>query len=338
MPVTASRLRIPPEQAVGPIDLLPTETLKGVYRMMFLIREFETVVNHLFLRGRVPGTIHLCRGQEATLVGTMVALDEEDRITLTHRGHGQALAKGVHPAGLLAELMGRAGGVCRGMGGSLHVGDWSVGALPAIAIVGASSPIATGLAFAAKRQGTGRVTCNFFGDGTASKGELHEAMNLAAVWELPVVFLCENNVYAATTHISEYMKNEYVSERAAAYRMPGVSVYGNDPLAVYEAVKVAVDRARAGGGPSLVECLTYRRDGHKRDDPAAYRNDREVEAWLKTDPIPAFRNRLRGESGVLEEDLAAIEASVETELIAAQEFAHQSPYPDVQQRLSYVYA
>ncbi len=306
--------------------------------MMFLIRRFETVVNDLFLRGRVPGTIHLCRGQEATLVGAMGALESKDRITLTHRGHGQALAKGVDPGGLLAELMGKTGGVCRGMGGSLHVGDWSVGALPAIAIVGASSPIATGLAFAAKRLGTGRVTCNFFGDGTASKGELHEAMNLASVWELPVVFLCENNVYAATTHISEYMKNEYVSERAVAYRMPGVSVFGNDPLTVYTAVKEAADRARQGGGPSLVECLTYRRDGHKRDDPAAYRDHREVEAWLRTDPIPTFRNRLHEEAGISENILAGIEESVESQLLAAQGFAHSSPYPPVEQRLSYVYA
>lgn len=336
--MTASRLRVPPEEAVGPIDLLPRESLKEMYRMMFLIRRFETVVNDLFLRGEVPGTIHLCRGQEATLAGTMVALESKDRITLTHRGHGQALAKGVDPARLLAELMGKVGGVCRGMGGSLHVGDWSVGALPAIAIVGASSPIATGLAFAAKRLNTGRVTCNFFGDGTASKGELHEAMNLASVWELPVVFLCENNVYAATTHISEYMKNEYVAERAAAYRMPGTTVYGNDPLAVYEAVKQAVDRARSGGGPSLVECLTYRRDGHKRDDPAAYRDHREVEAWMRTDPIPAFRIRLGNEAGFLEDELKRIEESVEAELSAAQEFAHQSPYPPTDQRLAFVYA
>ena len=336
--MTVPRLRVPPVGTVGPMDLLPTEIIKSVYRMMFLIRRFETVVNDLFLRGKVPGTIHLCRGQEATLVGTMVALEENDRITLTHRGHGQALAKGVDPARLLAEIMGKAEGLCRGMGGSLHVGDWSVGALPAIAIVGASSPIATGLAFAAKRQGTGRVICNFFGDGTASKGELHEAMNLASVWELPLVFLCENNVYAATTHISEYMKNEHVAERAAAYRMPGVSVFGNDPLTVYAAVKEAVDRARSGGGPSLVECLTYRRDGHKRDDPAAYRDDQEVSAWMDTDPIPAFRERLIEEAGVSEEDLVTIEAAVEAELIAAQEFAHNSPYPPVEQRRAYVYS
>jgi pyruvate dehydrogenase E1 component alpha subunit len=309
-----------------------------MYRTMYLIRRFETIVNELFLRGKVPGTIHLCLGQEATLVGAVSALEDRDRITLTHRGHGQALAKGVNSAGLLAEIMGKLDGVCKGMGGSLHVGDWSVGALPAIAIVGASSPIATGFAFASKRQGTDRIALNFFGDGTASKGELHEAMNLASVWELPVVFLCENNVYASTTHISEYMKNEYVSERAAAYRMPGVTVYGNDPITVYEAVKEAADRARSGGGPSLVECLTYRRGGHKRDDPGTYRDDREVEAWMKTDPIPAFRLRLLEGAGLTEAAVAELEASVEEELVAAQEFAHKSPYPPLEQRLSYVYA
>lgn len=332
------RVRTPPDDPTVRLDLLSTLDLLDVYRTMYLIRRFETIVNDLFLRGKVPGTIHLCLGQEATIVGAVKALEPRDRITLTHRGHGQALAKGVDPARLLAEILGKADGVCRGMGGSLHVGDWSVGAFPAIAIVGPSSPIATGFAFAAKRMGTRRIACNFFGDGAANKGELHEAMNLASVWELPVVFLCENNVYASTTHISEYMKNEFVAERAAAYRMPGVTVFGNDPMSVYEAVREAVDRARSGGGPSLVECLTYRRGGHKRDDPATYRDEQEVAAWAKTDPIPAFRRRLVIEGGVDEESIGRLESSVEDELEAAQHFAHNSPFPPVEQRLSYVYA
>ena len=330
-------MRQPPALDLPALDL-PDEDLLGLYERMFLIRRFEVTVNELFLQGRMPGTIHLALGQEAVVVGVAAALQPSDRITLTHRGHGQALAKGVDPGRLLAELMGKVDGVCKGMGGSLHVGDMSVGALPATAIVGASSPIATGMAFAAKRQGTGRVVVNFFGDGAASKGELHEAMNLAALWRLPVVFLCENNVYASTTHISEYMPNEYVAERAPAYRMPGGSVYGNDPMTVRAATLEAVERARADGGPTLVECLTYRRGGHKRDDPGAYRNPDEVDAWMARDPVPAFRARLLQETQLDEGAVTAAESRVEEQLAAAQRFARDAAFPSVDQRLEYVYA
>ncbi|MEE8600306.1 thiamine pyrophosphate-dependent dehydrogenase E1 component subunit alpha [Euzebya tangerina] len=338
MPPSTADLRQPPQVTLPSLTDVGESEALALYRSMFLIRRFEETGNELFLKGRVPGTIHLCLGQEAVVVGTSAALEPEDRITLTHRGHGQALAKGVAPGPLLAEIMGKVDGVCRGMGGSLHVGDWSVGALPAIAIVGASSPIATGLAFAAKRQGTGRVVVNYFGDGAASKGELHEAMNLAALWELPVIFLCENNVYASTTHISEYLPNDTIAERATAYRMPGVSVYGNDPLTVRQAVATAAERARRGGGPTLVECLTYRRGGHKRDDPGSYRNDDEVAAWMARDPVPAFRARLLDETGLTAADVEAVEAAVEAELDDAQRFAHESPHPPLEQRLEFVHA
>lgn len=335
MPPTT--IRRPPEATVPPLAL-PVDQLVDIYRRMRLVRRFEEVVNGLFMQGRMPGTLHLCLGQEAVVVGTCSVLEPDDRITLTHRGHGQALAKGVDPKRLLAELMGRVDGVCKGMGGSLHVGDMSVGALPAIAIVGAAAPIATGLAFAAKRAGNDRVTVTFFGDGAASKGELHEAMNLASLWQLPVVFLCENNVYASTTHISEYMPNEYVSDRAAGYDMPGTRVYGNDPIAVREVVADAVQRARDGGGPTLVEALTYRRGGHKRDDAAAYRDDDEVAAWMQLDPLPAFRQRLLDEADVDEQVLVEVEDAVEQVLEEAQAFAHDSPFPPLDQRLEFVHA
>ena len=285
-------IRLPQIPDTVPLDAYDEDLLTEMYRRMSLIRQFELKVNELFLKGIMPGTIHLSLGQEASAVGACLALEDDDVITLTHRGHGQALAKGINPDALMAELFGKETGCCRGKGGSLHVGDMSVGALPAIAIVGASSPIAAGMAFAFKRQGTGQVALNFFGEGTANKGDWHEALNLAAVWKLPVIFLCENNLYGVSTHITEVMAIEFVAERASAYGMPGITIYGNDPLIVYDAVKTAADRARAGGGPTLIECLTYRRGGHKRDDPGSYRPQEEVEAWLKTDPIPAFCARL----------------------------------------------
>jgi pyruvate dehydrogenase E1 component alpha subunit len=314
------------------------DLLAEMYRRMALIRNFELAVNDLFLRGQMPGTIHLSHGQEATTVGACLALEPKDVITLTHRGHGQALAKGVSADSLMAELFGKATGCCQGKGGSLHVGDISVGALPAIAIVGASSPIAAGMAFAFKRRQTGQIVCNFFGEGTANKGDWHEALNLAAIWNLPVIFLCENNLYGVSTHITDVMRNDYVSERAHAYRMPGVTVYGNDPVVVYDAVKAAAERARHCEGPTLVECLTYRRGGHKRDDPGAYRPQEEVEAWLREDPLPAFRARLLADARFDEARLTRLETEVQAALDHAVAFAQSSPNPPESLALEHVYA
>jgi len=323
-----------------PKDLFdyPDSLLAEMYRRMFLIRNFELTVNDLFLRGLMPGTIHLSHGQEATAVGACLALQEADVITLTHRGHGQALAKGVSPRSLMAELFGKVTGCCKGKGGSLHIGDINVGALPAIAIVGASSPIAAGMAFAFKRRQTGQVVCNFFGEGAVNKGDWHEALNLAALWALPVIFLCENNLYSISTHITDAMLVEYVAERAAAYGMPGATIYGNDPVVVYDEVRVAAERARRGEGPTLVECLTYRQGGHKRDDPATYRPQEEVKAWLAQDPLPAFRQRLLGDSRFDETRVVAIEDEVKTMLGEAVGFAKSSQNPPTELALEHVYA
>jgi pyruvate dehydrogenase E1 component alpha subunit len=314
------------------------EMLAEMYHRMYLIRHFEQKVNELFLKGIMPGTIHLSLGQEATTVGACLALEPNDIVTLTHRGHGQALAKGVSAKALMAELFGKATGCCKGKGGSLHVGDLAMGALPAIAIVGASSPIAAGFAFAFKRHQTGQVALNFFGEGAANKGDWHEALNLAAIWKLPVIFLCENNLYGVSTHITDIMSVETVAERACAYGIPGMTIYGNDPMPVYAAVREAVQRARSGEGPSLVECLTYRRGGHKRDDPGTYRPTEEVEAWFKTDPIPAFRARLLADPRFDEAFAATLEADVLRELDEAVEFALNSPDPDLSVALEDVYA
>jgi TPP-dependent pyruvate/acetoin dehydrogenase alpha subunit len=320
------------------LQLYPEGMLAQMYERMFLIREFELMVNALFLQGKMPGTIHLCHGQEATAVGACMALEPTDYITMTHRPHGQALAKGIPARQLMAELFGKETGCCKGKGGSMHVGDISIGAMPAIAIVGASSPIATGVAFGFKRRKTGQVICNIFGEGTVNKGDWHEAVNLAAIWKLPVIFFCENNFWGVSTHMSDVMLNEFVSERADGYGIPGVTVYGNDPLEVYHAVQAAARRAREGGGPTLVEALTYRRGGHKRDDPATYRPQEEVEAWLKQDPVPLFRERLRQHVRFTEERLAAIEAGVGAVLAEAVEYADASALPPPSLALEDVYA
>jgi pyruvate dehydrogenase E1 component alpha subunit len=253
----------------APIDIVPvgTERALELYARMALIREFESRVNALFLQGRIPGTIHLSHGQEACAVGGTASLRPTDPITITHRGHGQALAKGSSARGLMAELYARETGCCRGMGGSLHVGDWDVGALPGISIVGASIPISAGLAFAARHLGEDKVAVCFTGDGATTEGDAHEGYNLAALWKAPVVYVCENNLYSISTRVDRQAPVTSVAERVKAYALPAEVVDGNHVVAVTLAVDRAVAHARDGGGPSLVECLTYRQGGHKRDDP-----------------------------------------------------------------------
>jgi pyruvate dehydrogenase E1 component alpha subunit len=304
---------------------------------MLLIREFELRVNRLFLKGIMPGTIHLSHGQEATVVGTCAALNEDDFITLTHRGHGQALAKGVDPRHLMAELFGKTTGCCKGKGGSLHVGDVKVGAFPAIAIVAAAAPIATGMAFAFQRKGTGQVAVCFHGDGATSEGDWHEALNLASKWDLPVVFLCENNLYAVTTRIDDVTRTPEIAQRAVAYGLPGMAVYGNDPLTVYEAVSEAVERARSGKGPTLIECKTYRQGGHKRDDPGTYRPAAEVELWISRDPVVRFAQRLMEGEVLSQVALEQVARSVREELDEAERFAIESPLPPVEAALEDLY-
>lgn len=332
------RIKKPQRPEPKTLSNYDADLLSKMYRQMVLIRRFEEKVNELFLRGIMPGTIHLSLGQEATTVGACLALRTDDFITLTHRGHGQALAKGVTAKSLMAELFGKVTGCCRGKGGSLHVGDFSKGALPAIAIVGASSPIAAGMAFAFKRHQTGQIVLNFFGDGTVNKGDWHEAMNLAAVWELPVIFLCENNLWGVSTHISDVTAIDVLADRAAAYGMPGKTIYGNDPIVVYDTICEAAEQTRGGAGPILIESLTYRRGGHKRDDPATYRPDEEVDAWLSQDPIPDFRERLLADARFDEARIAGLEADVEAELEEATQFAIESEDPDPSIALEDVYA
>lgn len=309
----------------GPIDIEPVgvDVAVDLFGRMALIREFEQRVNSLFLQGRIPGTIHLSLGQEACAVGACAPLRTDDWITLTHRGHGQALAKGVSARSLMAELFARETGCCRGRGGSLHVGDVSVGALPAIAIVGAAVPIAAGLAFAADRLGVDRVVVSFLGDGAMAEGDAHEGFNLAALWRTPVVYVCENNLYSVSTRIERQTLMTSLAGRMAMYGIPAVTVDGNDVVAVHQAVTVSVEAARGRGGPSFVECLTYRQGGHKRDDPATYRPKDEVARWLARDPLARLRAALV-EAG-READASRAEAAAVASIDDAVAFAVDSP-------------
>ena len=302
---------------------MPTERALALYAQMAVIREFESRVNSLFLQGRIPGTIHLSHGQEACAVGGCASLRPTDPVTITHRGHGQALAKGSSARGLMAELYAKETGCCRGMGGSLHVGDWDVGALPGISIVGASIPISAGLAFAAKHLREDKVAVCFTGDGATTEGDAHEGYNLASLWQLPVVYVCENNLYSISTRVERQAAVPSVAERMRAYDLPAVVVDGNDVVAVTLAVEAAVARARDGQGPTLVECLTYRQGGHKRDDPATYRPTEEVQMWLRRDPVVRMRAAL-DKAGLADKATTAEQAATET-IDDAVAFAEASP-------------
>jgi len=304
----------------------------ALYRELVRIRRFEERVYLLFLEGEIPGTVHQYQGQEAVAVGVCSALERTDWITSTHRPHGHALAKGVSPRAAMAELYGKATGCCRGRGGSMHLGDPDVGMLPAIAIVAGGNTVVTGLGLAFKLRRSGQVAACFFGEGATNEGAFHEGLNFAAVQQLPVVFVCENNLYGASTSYTRVSLVEDVAARAAAYGVPGRIVDGMDVLAVHEAAVEAVADARAGKGPTLLECKTYRFVGHSRSDARGYRARDEEAEWKERDPIA----RLRAE---LPEDVAAaIEAGIESELDDAVEFARSSPDPDPEELLGDVYA
>ncbi len=309
----------------------------AMYRRMVLCRMFEEKIYYLFLEGRLPGTIHQSQGQEATAVGVCFALQPKDMITSTHRPHSHAIARGVPLNSLMAELFAKQTGCCRGKGGSMHVGDLEAGMLPAIAIVGGGIPLATGYALAFKRLKQPNIVACFFGEGAANIGTFHEAINMAAIWDLPVVFVCENNRYAASTAVEKAMKVKHVSERAAAYGIPGVTVDGNDVEAVYEAMTKAGARARSGKGPTLLELETYRFSGHSRSDPGHYRTAEEVAAWKQRDPIQCFETKLVNEGIMKPGDAEQIASETEQQLDAAIAQAEQDPSPEPEDCLTDVF-
>lgn len=317
---------------------LPKEKLLQMYRKMLRIRQFEQQVNDLFLAGMIPGTLHLYTGQEAVAVGVCVALRKDDFIVSTHRPHGHYIAKGGRMDRLMAELLGKETGCCNGKGGSMHICDFSAGMPPAIAIVGANVPIAAGIGLSFKMKGSDQVVACFFGDGAVNQGMWHEGVNIAAVWKLPVILVCENNFYAASTHVSKAILLEKIAERAKGYGIPGVVVDGNDVLEVFKASEEAVKRARRGQGPTLIECLTYRHMGHSRGDPATYRPKEEVKEWLRRDPIPRFKTKLIEMDILTEEEAENIEEEVATEIERAVEFAKESPLPRPETALENIYA
>ncbi len=297
------------------------------YGAMLLIRQFETEMHRLFLKGEVHGTTHLSAGQEAVPVGVCSALEPADYLAGTYRGHGHALAKGTDPGALIAEMLGRATGVCRGRAGSMNVIDVEHNLVGCFGIVGGSIAAATGAALAAKRQGQGQVAVAMFGDGATNQGYFHECLNFAKVLALPAVFVCENNFYGEFTPMLKVTAGQDIAARAGAYGIPGRLVDGNDVWAVREAAVEAVGRARSGAGPTLLECQTYRHHGHSKADPARYRPPEEVERWLARDPLTIARSRLLA-LGVAEPAIAEVEETTRARMDRAVEAALAAPYPD----------
>jgi len=312
--------------------------LLQMYERMLTIRRFEEKVFELYTSGLMPGLAHLYIGEEAVAVGACAALNENDVVTSTHRGHGHLIAKGADIRRMMAEILGKATGYNRGKGGTMHIADIDLGILGAVGIVGGGFGIATGAALYAKMRKTGQVSLCFFGDGAVNQGMFHETLNLASLWGLPVVYVCENNLYALSVPLRKEMANENIAAKAAAYGLPGEQVDGQDVLAVYEAVSKAVNRARDGHGPTLIECRTYRYTGHHVGDPGIeYRTKEEINRWKRRDPIPIFEKKLR--AGIASEDeLASIRESVERLIEEAVVFAKQSPYPSVEEAGEDIYA
>jgi TPP-dependent pyruvate/acetoin dehydrogenase alpha subunit len=306
-------------------------------RQMLEIRAFEDECHRLFARGLVRGSAHLCQGQEAVAVGACAALRPDDLMTCTYRGHGAVLAKGAPLDRSFGEILGKAGGLCGGKGGSMHLTDVSVGALGSFAIVGGHLPISVGVGFAAQQRGTDEVSICFFGDGATNIGAFHESLNLAAVWALPVIFVIENNLYGEYSPLASTTPIEQLADRAASYGMPGLRIDGNDVLAVHATVAEAAARARAGDGPTLIEAMTYRHKGHSRSDPAAYRPEGELETWLERDPILLLERAL-ADDGVEAEALAQVRADAERAVTEALERALSWPDPELESRFEAVYA
>jgi TPP-dependent pyruvate/acetoin dehydrogenase alpha subunit len=305
--------------------------LLKLFSRMVLIREFEEQVKFLFLEGTMPGTIHQCQGQEAAAVGICSALNDDDYITSTHRPHGHALAKGLSAEELMCELFGCSTGCCKGRGGSMHIGNMDKGMLPAIAIVGGGIPVAAGMGLALKMQARTQVVACFFGEGASSEGAFHEGVNLAAIWDLPVVYVCENNLYGASTHVNKVTRLKCIADKASAFGIPGITVDGNNVLAVYEAAQTAVDDCRNGKGPILLELLTYRQTGHSRRDGRHYQPQHEQQAWGQRDPIELMKPALLARDDIDAADLDAIYNDVERELAAAVKKAQQDPHPSVEE-------
>lgn len=314
------------------------EALAEMYTRMVRIRKFELAASDLFRRGQVKGTVHTYIGMEASGVGACMALEKEDLIAGTHRSHGHNIAKGAETKRMMAEILGKETGYCKGRGGSMHIAAFDTGSLGALSIVGSGIPIAVGAALGFKMRGEKHVAVTFLGDGASNTGNFHESMNMAAIWDLPVIFVLENNQYAVSTFYKRTMKIEDLTIRAAAYGMDSKRIDGYDVIAVYEGMLNAVKKARKGGGPTLIVTESYRVDGHYAGEPEVYRIRAEVEEYRKKDPIIRFRKYLTEKGLMTDEELDIIDAAMENELVEAVAYAKSSPLPDASTKMDYIYA
>ena len=318
------------------------DLLMLMLRRMMLIRRFDETAQELVQSAELVGAAHVYIGQEAVAVGACTALRDDDYITGNHRSHGHPIAKGGDVRKAMAELLGKSTGYCKGKGGSMHLADFSIGILGESGIVASALPVAVGAALGSKMKKNDRVVVAFFGDGASNQGACHEAMNLAAIWKLPVIFLCENNQYAVTTSYKDVVAVENISDRAAAYNMPGVLVDGQDAVAMHEATREAVSRGRAGQGPTLIEGLTYRfgdhSEGLSRIVREPFRTDEEVEYWLKRDPIDIHKKLLLEQDIATQEEIDQVQSDVTAGIEDALEFARESPYPEPEDLLEDMYA
>lgn len=313
------------ESAVSPSK----ETLLEIYRKMTLLKQNDERFRSVIQSGRIIGNYYSARGQEVIPSAVSVNLQPDDYVCTIYRGIHDSLAKGVPMKGLWAELAGRATGTCKGKGGPMHISDPKSGVMVTTGIVGSSMPIANGLALASQMRGDDRVAVAYFGDGAANIGAFHESLNLASLWKLPVVFVCQNNRYAEHTKYEFGTAIDQIAKRAAAYTMPGIHVDGNDPVAMYAAARSAIERARSGGGPTLIEAMTFRFHGHLLGDMDAYMDEGEKDRWMGEDPVPAFRKWLIEQGYTFSNELDKIESEIEREIDEAVEFAMSSPYPEL---------
>ncbi|MCG1009548.1 thiamine pyrophosphate-dependent dehydrogenase E1 component subunit alpha [Salinicoccus sp. ID82-1] len=314
------------------------EKLLELYEQMWLIRLFDEKVDEFFAKGKIHGTTHLAVGQEASAAGVCALLDDTDKITSTHRGHGHCIAKGADVNNMMAELFGRTTGYCKGKGGSMHIADLEKGNLGANGIVGGGFAIATGAALTSKMRNEGYIVACFFGDGASNEGSFHEAINLASVWQLPVVFVCENNQYGMSGSVNDMTNIKNIADRAASYGIPGTVVDGNNIFDVMNAMEEAADFARNGNGPSIIECKTYRWKGHSKSDAKKYRTRDEEQEWRAKDPIKRMRDNMIEHGIFTEEDAERIKKEAVQKIEDSVEFALNSPEPDVSTLLEDVYA
>jgi len=328
--MTTSTLKLPPH--------ITNEKLIDMYKEMWLIRYFDEKVDQFFAKGMIHGTTHLCVGEEPSATGPIAALQPKDKITSVHRGHGHCIAKGAEVNRMMAELFGRTTGYCKGKGGSMHIADLEKGNLGANGIVGGGIPIATGAALTSKMKQLGYVVLCYFGDGASNEGSFHESVNLAAIWDLPVVFFCENNMYGMSGPVKEMTRVEHIADRAAAYGIPGKVVDGTDVIEMLNATYEAVENARSGKGPSIIEAKTYRWKGHSKSDAKLYRTREEENEWKAKDGIKKFKEVLIAEGLLTEEQAKQLQQEAKQEIEEAVTFAQNSPEPTLDSLLEDVYA